>query len=202
MFQCFELYSSYLTKHTIHLSKPWHNGFISFLVDKSPHSIIPFISICIFFCPFIPTNHSNPFSFYLQLYHESNLMTSAKLLNCPTRTGRPASAELREPRTLLVYYLSLGVSEFNWRAAGYSSHPSSCHAAHASSRSFRGSKIPSKKSSISVLSISSGYSFVSRPGMYIHLLPGKSRWKAKIFPCFLRILFRRLHGNSRRAPGA
>ena len=51
-------------------------------------------------------------------------------------------------------------------AAGYSSHPSSCHAAHASSRSFKGSKIPSKKSSISVLSISSGYSFVSRPGIY------------------------------------
>ena len=42
-------------------------------------------------------------------------------------------------------------------AAGYSSHPSSCHAAHASSRSFRGSRIPSKKSSISVLSNSSGY---------------------------------------------
>ena len=35
-----------------------------------------------------------------------------------------------------------------------------------SSRSFRGSRIPSKKSSISALSISSGYSFVSRPGIY------------------------------------
>ena len=51
-------------------------------------------------------------------------------------------------------------------AAGYSSQCSSCHAAHASSRSFRGNRIPSKKSSISVLSNSSGYLFVSRPGIY------------------------------------
>ncbi len=62
-------------------------------------------------------SHSFPFSFYLQFYHESNLMTSAKLLNFPFRTGRPAS-QLREPRTLLVYYLSQGVSEFDWGAAG------------------------------------------------------------------------------------
>ena len=47
-----------------------------------------------------------------------------------------------------------------------SSQPSSCHAAHASSRSFRGIRIPSKKSSISALSNSSEQLFVSRPGIY------------------------------------
>ncbi len=34
-------------------------------MDKSPYSIIPFISICIISSPFVPTNHSSPFSFYL-----------------------------------------------------------------------------------------------------------------------------------------
>ena len=51
-------------------------------------------------------------------------------------------------------------------AAGYSSQCSSCHAAHTSSRSLRGIKIPNKKSSISVLSNSSGISEMSRPGIY------------------------------------
>ena len=38
---------------------------------------------------------------------------------------------------------------------------------------------------------------MSRPGMYIHLLPGKSRWKAKIFPCFLRIRMKESTGRAR-----
>ena len=58
-----------------------YNRSITFLVDKSPNPIMPFISICIISSPFVPTNHSNPFSFYLQLYHESNLMTSANFSN-------------------------------------------------------------------------------------------------------------------------
>ena len=63
MFQCFELYSSYLTKSTIHLSKPWRNRSIIFLVDKFPNPIMPQVSICIIFCPFVPTNHSQSFLF-------------------------------------------------------------------------------------------------------------------------------------------
>lgn len=55
-----------------------YNGSITFLVDKSPSPIMPFISICIISSPFVPTNHSSPFSFYLQSYHESNVMTSVK----------------------------------------------------------------------------------------------------------------------------
>ncbi len=47
-----------------------YNGSITFPVDKCPHAIMPFISISIISSPFVPTNHSSPFSFYLQLYHE------------------------------------------------------------------------------------------------------------------------------------
>ena len=83
---------------------------------------------------------------------------------------RARCVQLRDPRTLLVYYLLQGVSEFDWGAAGpaagYCSQCSSCHAAHTSSRSLRGIKIPNKKSSISVLSNSSGISEMSRPGIY------------------------------------
>ena len=55
-----------------------YNGSIAFSVDKCPSTINKFISICVISSPFIPTNHSNPFSFYLQSYHESNVMTSVK----------------------------------------------------------------------------------------------------------------------------
>ena len=84
---------------------------------------MPFISICIISSPFVPTNHSNPFSFYLQLYHESNLMTSAKLLNCPTRTGRPGQS--RAPRTtdLISLIIKMGSLEFDWRAAATAATP-------------------------------------------------------------------------------
>ena len=54
-----------LTKHTIHLSKPWHNRFITFLVDKFPSTLMPQISVCIIFCPFVPTNHSQSFLFLM-----------------------------------------------------------------------------------------------------------------------------------------
>ena len=58
-----------------------YNGSITFPVDKSPSPIMPFISISIISSPFVPTNHSNPFSFYLQLYHESNPMSNPDFSN-------------------------------------------------------------------------------------------------------------------------
>ena len=84
--------------------------------------------------------------------------------------GAPGLPANQTTRNLLVYYLIQGVSEFDWGAAGpaaaQSSQCSSCQANHTSSRSFRGISIPNKKSSISALSNSSGYLFVSRPGIY------------------------------------
>jgi len=62
-----------------------YNGSITFLVDKSPSPIMPFISISIISRPFVPTNHSNPFSFYLQLYHESKLMSNSRARSGPGR---------------------------------------------------------------------------------------------------------------------
>ena len=78
--------------------------------------------------------------------------------------GQPNHTEL------ISLLLIQGVSEFDWGAEGpaaaQSSQCSSCQANHASSRSFRGMSIPNKKSSISALSNSSGYLFVSWPGIY------------------------------------
>ena len=59
-----------LMSSTIPRLDPMYNWSITFLVDKFPYPISHLVSICVISCPFIPTNHSNPFSFYLQLYHE------------------------------------------------------------------------------------------------------------------------------------
>jgi len=109
--------------------------------------------------------------------------------------------ELREPRTLLVYYLSLGVSEFNWRAAA-----TAASAAAATQRS------PAAGASGEVGSQVKNQAFPSFlilqdtslcPGLvYIPSPPGKSRCISKFFSQKTGILFRRLHRNSRRAPGA
>jgi len=50
-------------------------------------------------------------------------MTSAKLLNCPTRTGRPGQS--RAPRTtdLISLIIKMGSLEFDWRAAATAATP-------------------------------------------------------------------------------
>ena len=119
----------------------------------------------------------------------------------PGAPGLPAN---QTARTLLVYYLLQGVSEFDRRAASpaaaQSSQCSSCQANHASSRSFRGMSIPSKKSSISALSISSGYLFVSRPGIYTFASGSVKTEMQKKFGSFLRFLLRRIPGKCRARP--
>ena len=103
----------------------------------------------------------------------------------PGAPGLPAD---QTTRTLLVYYLIQGVSEFDWGAAGpaaaQSSQCSSCQANHTSSRSFRGISIPNKKSSISALSNSSGHLFVSRPGIYTFTSGSVKTEGDKFFPVF------------------
>ena len=95
-----------------------------------------------------------------------------EMLNLPLwfHAGRARTPGRSNHTELINLLLIQGVSEFDWGAAGpaaaQSSQCSSCQANHTSSRSFRGMSIPSKKSSISALSISSGYLFVSRPGIY------------------------------------
>ena len=42
-----------------------YNGSIAFPVDKFPNPISHLISVSIVSSPFVPTNHSSPFSFYL-----------------------------------------------------------------------------------------------------------------------------------------
>ena len=49
--------------YIIYLSKPWRNRSITFLVDKSPHPLMPQVRICVISCRFVPTNHSQSFLF-------------------------------------------------------------------------------------------------------------------------------------------
>ena len=110
--------------------------------------------------------------------------------------GQPNHTEL------ISLLLIQGVSEFDWGAAGpaaaQSSQCSSCQAIHTSSRSFRGINIPSKKSSISALSISSGYLFVSRPGIYTFTTGSVKTEMRKFFPVFCGFVCQEVPG----APGA
>jgi len=45
-----------------------YNGSIAFPVDKFPYPISHLISICIVSSPFVPTNHSSPFSISICSY--------------------------------------------------------------------------------------------------------------------------------------
>ena len=60
-----------------------YNGSIAFPVDKCPSPINKFISICIISSPFVPTNHSNPFSFYL--LHNTNPIPCQTLTSATQR---------------------------------------------------------------------------------------------------------------------
>ena len=50
-----------------------YNGSIAFSVDKCPSTINKFISICVIFRPFVPTNHNNPFSISIFRYNRKNI---------------------------------------------------------------------------------------------------------------------------------
>ena len=102
--------------------------------------------------------------------------------------GRARTPGQSNHTELISLLLIQGVWEFDWGAAGpaaaQSSQCSSCQANHTSSRSFRGISIPNKKSSISALSNSSGYLFVSRPGIYTFASGSVKTEGDKFFPVF------------------
>ena len=133
---------------------------------------MPQVSICVIFSPFVPTNHSQSFLFLSAVISRIQCDDKCEMLNLSLwfHAGRARTPGQPNHTELISLLLIQGVSEFDWGAAGpaaaQSSQCSSCQANHTSSRSFRGMSIPNKKSSISALSNSSGYLFVSRPGIY------------------------------------
>tara|TARA_E500000305_G_scaffold24432_1_gene18427 strand:- start:12 stop:461 length:450 start_codon:yes stop_codon:yes gene_type:complete len=84
--------------------------------------------------------------------------------------GRARCVQLREPRTLLVYYLSQGVSEFDWGAAGPAAATAANAAAARQTMPAAGAsgelRSQAKNQAFPSFLYSSGISEMSRPGIY------------------------------------